>query len=249
MPLYDGRGRGVVTLDGRGQAPATTANLMLEGISAQPLLKDALGFEWLEGRSTIAVALAGQGVSERQIVATLNGKVDLATTNGTIDAIDVAKILRGIEQGRFTGLRHRAGREDALQRARRHLHHRQRHRRQPGPAVGEPQLRVTGAGSFNLPARSLDYTVRPKIAALSANTERAVINLSNVEIPVRIEGPWDKPNFSVAGQEQIRETVKEIGKNLKSKDVEEALKGLLGGGDGEKRVKPRDLLEKLLKKQ
>ena len=62
MQLYDGRGRGVVTLDGRGQAPATTANLMLEGISAQPLLKDALGFEWLEGQSTIAVALAGQGV-------------------------------------------------------------------------------------------------------------------------------------------------------------------------------------------
>jgi AsmA protein len=31
MLLYDGRGRGVVTLDGRGQAPATTVNLMLEG--------------------------------------------------------------------------------------------------------------------------------------------------------------------------------------------------------------------------
>ena len=105
MLLYDGRGRGVVTLDGRGQAPATTLNLMLEGIAAQPLLKDALGFEWLAGQSTIAVALAGQGVSERQIVTTLNGKIDLATNNGTIEAVDVGKILRGIEQGRFGGLR------------------------------------------------------------------------------------------------------------------------------------------------
>ena len=78
---------------------------------------------------------------------------------------------------------------------------------------------------------------------------RTVINLSNVEIPVRIEGPWDKPNFSVAGQEKILEAVKEIGKNLKSKDVEEALKGLLGGGDGQQKVKPRDMLEKLFKKQ
>ena len=92
--------------------------------------------------------------------------------------------------------------------------------------------------------------MRPKVASLAANTERAVINLSNVEIPVRIEGPWDKPNFSVAGQEKILEAVKEIGKNIKSKDVEEALKGLLGGGgDGEQKVKPRDILEKLFKKQ
>jgi AsmA protein len=249
MQLYEGRGRGVVTLDGRNQAPATTANLMLEGISAQPLLKDALGFEWLEGRSTIALALAGQGVSERQIVSSLNGKVDLATTDGTIDAIDVAKILRGIEQGRFTGLRVAAGEKTPFSELAGTFNIVNGVADNQDLRLVSPNVRVTGAGSFNLPARSLDYTVRPKIAALNANTDRAVINLSNVEIPVRIEGPWDKPNFSVAGQEQILETVKEIGKNLKSKDVEEALKGLLGGGDGEKRVKPRDILEKLLKKQ
>jgi AsmA protein len=108
-------------------------------------------------------------------------------------------------------------------------------------------LRVTGAGSFNLTARTLDYTVRPKVS-MTGGGERAVVNVQNVEIPVRIVGSWDKPNISVAGQEQLIETVKEIGKNLKSKDVEEALKGLLGGGDGQQRVKPRDLLDKLLKK-
>ena len=249
MQLYDGRGRGVVTLDGRGQSPATTANLMLEGISAQPLLKDALGFEWLEGRSTIAVALAGQGVSERQIVSTLNGKVDLATNNGAIEAIDVAKILRGLEQGRFSGLRTAAGEKTPFSELAGTFTIANGIADNQDLRLVSPNVRVTGAGSFNLPARSLDYTVRPKIAALNANTDRATINLSNVEIPVRIEGPWEKPNFSVAGQEQILEAVKEIGKNLKSKDVEEALKGLLGGGDGEKRVKPRDILEKLFKKQ
>ena len=91
--------------------------------------------------------------------------------------------------------------------------------------------------------------MRPKIANLNATTERAVINLSNVEIPVRIEGPWEKPNISVAGQEQILEAMKQIGKSLKSQEVEDAIKGLLGGGDGQQKVKPRDILEKLFKKQ
>jgi len=230
MQLYDGRGRGVVTLDGRGQAPSTTANLKLEGISAQPLLKDALGFEWLEGQSTITVALAGQGVSERQIVATLNGKIELATNNGNIDGIDVGKVLRGLEQGRFGGLRIAPGEKTAFSELggsftiTNGVAHNQDLR------LVSAGVSVTGAGSFNLPARSLDYTVRPKVANLNANTDRAVIKLSNVEIPVRIEGSWEKPN-------------------IKSKDVEEALKGLLGGGDGQQKVKPRDILEKLLKKQ
>ena len=101
MQLYGGRGRGILRLDGSGGVPAASANLILDGVSAQPLLKDALGFDWLEGRSTITLALAGQGTSERQIVETLNGKVDMATVNGAINGIDVGKLLRSIERGRF----------------------------------------------------------------------------------------------------------------------------------------------------
>jgi AsmA protein len=248
MLLYEGRGRGVATLDGRGQVPAISLNMLLEGVSAQPLLKDALGFEWLEGRSTLTVALAGQGASERQMISTLGGKIDLATTGGTIDAVDVGKILRSIGEGRFTGLR--VGHEEKT----------------PfselagsctiANGIAENQdlrlvssnVRVSGAGTFNLPARTLDYTVRPKVASLNASTDRAVINLSNVEVPVHIDGPWDKPNFSLAGQEQILDAVKQIGKNIKSQDVQDAIKGLLGE-DGQQKVKPRDILDKLLKKQ
>jgi AsmA protein len=247
MLLYEGRGRGVATLDGRGQVPAISVNMLLEGIAAQPLLKDALGFEWLEGRSTLTVALAGQGASERQIVATLGGKIDLATTGGTIDAIDVGKILRGLGEGRFSGLRVAHGEKTPFSELAGSFTIANGIADNQDLRLVSPNLRVSGAGTFNLPARTLDYTVRPKVASLNASTDRAVINLSNVEIPVHIDGSWDKPNFSVAGQEQIVDTVKQIGKNLKSPEVQDAIKGLLGE-DGQK-VKPRDVLEKLLKKQ
>ena len=149
---------------------------------------------WLEGRSTIAVALAGQGVSERQIVEHLERQGRLGNRQWHDRGRSTSpRSCAASSRGRFSGLRHRPRREDAIQRVRGHLHHHQRRRRQPGPAAGEPAVRVTGAGSFNLPARSLDYTVRPKIAALNANTDRAVINLSNVEIPVRIEGLGTSP--------------------------------------------------------
>jgi AsmA protein len=240
MLLYEGRGRGVATLDGRGQVPAINVKMLLEGISAQPL--------WLEGRSTLTVALAGQGASERQIISTLGGKIDLATTDGTIDAIDVGKILRNVGEGRFTGLRVAQGEKTPFSELAGSFTITNGIADNQDLRLVSTNLRVSGAGSFNLPARTLDYTVRPKVASLNASTDRAVINLSNVEVPVHIGGPWDKPNFSLAGQEQILDAVKQIGKNIKSQEVQDAIKGLLGE-DGQQKVKPRDVLEKLLKKQ
>jgi AsmA protein len=248
MLLYEGRGRGVATLDGRGQVPAISVNMLLEGISAQPLLRDALGFEWLEGRSTLTVALTGQGASERQIISTLGGKIDLATNGGTIDAIDVGKILRNIGEGRFAGLRVAQGEKTPFSELAGSFTIANGIADNQDLRLVSPNLRVSGAGSFNLPARTLDYTVRPKVASLNASTDRAVINLSNVEVPVHIDGPWDKPNFNLVGQEQILDAVKQIGKNIKSQEVQDAIKSLLGE-DGQQKVKPRDVLEKLLKKQ
>ncbi len=52
MRLYDGRGRGTITLDGSQQASANIgANITLENISGQPLLKDAADIDKLAGKA------------------------------------------------------------------------------------------------------------------------------------------------------------------------------------------------------
>jgi AsmA protein len=252
VQLYSGRARGLLTLDGRGQMAATAVNVALDEVSALPLLTDALEFGWLDGRGTIAVALAGQGQSERQIVESLRGKVELSVSNGAIVGVDVGRMLGGIEKGRFSGLR--TNPED----------------RTPFSEFGgsfviangvaqnqdlklnSPHLQVSGSGSANLAQRQVDYIVRPKIAA-SHSGDGSVVSLAGLEVPVHVEGPWEKPTFtpdvkSVLGSEQAGEAIKQIGKNLKSQDVQDAIRGLIGGGDGQQKVKPRELLEKLLKK-
>jgi hypothetical protein len=70
---------------------------------------------------------------------------------------------------------------------------------------------------------------------------------------MRIVGPWEKLAFKpelkgLVNSEQAGEALRQIGKNLSSPEVREAVKGLLSG-DGQQRVKPRELIEKLLKKQ
>jgi AsmA protein len=243
MSLYEGHGHGVLTLDGRGQTPSIAASLWLNDISAKPVLKDALGLNLLDGQSTISIVVTGQGISERQIVGTLDGKVEITTTNGNIDTIDVGKILRGIEQGQFADLQTLIGEKTPFSELAGTFNIANGVTENRDLRLVSPNLRLTGAGSLNLPARTLDFTLRPKLAP-SGSPEKTVINLSNVEVPLRIEGSWEQPTVSLSGQDQISETIRQIAKGIKPQDVEEVLKGLLGGGDG-KSVKPRDVLEKL----
>ena len=247
MLLYSGRGKGVLTLDGSGQVPVTNADLRLEGVSAAPLLRDALGMDWLDGRSTILVAIAGQGATERQIVEALNGRVEAKTANGSVAGIDVAKLLQNLEQGKLNGFDFGPGEKTQFS------DFTATFTILAGVAVNQdmrllsPRVRVAGEGSIDLGKRQIDYTVHPKIIGGIA-APGAVLKVKDLEIPVRVQGSWEKPAYSVKGQEGLSETIKQVGKNLKSEEVQEALKGLFEGGEGQK-VKPRELIEKLLKKQ
>jgi AsmA protein len=113
-------------------------------------------------------------------------------------------------------------------------------------------VRIAGSGTANLPERTADYLMRLKISDIGG-TPGAVINVANLEIPMRVTGSWDrlsfKPEIKGLNSEQVGEAIKQIGRNLNTPEVKEAVKGLLGGGEGQPRVKPRELLEKLLKKE
>lgn len=252
--LYGGRGRGVLTLDGSGEIPVSGTNLALENVAVLPMLRDALGFEWLEGRGTLTLALASQGASERERVETMNGKVDIAVRNGAILGIDLPKIVRSLEQGRVSGLGAAPGEKTPFSELAGSFAIGNGAAQNQNLRLTSQQLQVAGAGTFNLPQRQIDYTVRPKITASPSGGQATVVNLAGLEVPVRITGPWDKPVFTPVLKDVLKssgpagDTLKQIGKNLKNPEVQEAVKGLLGGGEGQQRVKPRELLEKLLKK-
>lgn len=246
VSLYQGRGQGVVTLDGTAETATLTSNLRLENVATEPLLGDALGFSWLAGRGSIGLALTGRGVSERQIVQTLNGKIEVTATDGSVRGADVSKILRNIEQGRFLDVSLSPEEKTSFAEFAGTFTISNGIASNQDLRLTSANLKVTGAGTIDLPARTLDYTVRPKVVG-SAGGERAVVKLEDLEIPLRIAGSWEKPELELMGKDQIGEALKQIGKSLKSEDVQDAIKGLLGNGEG-KRVKPRELLEKLLGK-
>ena len=247
IELYSGRGRGLLTLDGSGQVLTTSANLKLDGVALRPLLADALKVSWLEGRSSLALALTGRGLSERQIVESLNGKVDLTGTDGAIVGIDVSKVVRSLQQARLPNLTPSPEEKTAFKELSGTFVITSGVARNQDLKLVGPHLQLAGDGTLNLGPRLIDYTVRTKIGG-GQPEPGAAVNVGSLEVPVSIVGPWEKPTFGVRGQEQLSGALKQIGKNLKSQEVQDAIKGLLQG-DGEKRVRPRELLDKLLKKE
>ena len=113
-------------------------NLILDRVALRPLLADALQFPWLEGSGKIYLELAGQGLTERQIVESLNGKIEMASADGAIIGLDVGKIVRDLQRGAAAEPDTVARREDALQRT----------GRQPSPSpTGSPETRTCGSSA------------------------------------------------------------------------------------------------------
>ena len=246
VDLYGGRARGLLMLDGSGDVLVASNNLILDRVALRPLLADALQFPWLEGSGKIYLELAGQGLTERQIVESLNGKFEVASADGAIIGLDVGKIVRNLQRARLPSLTPSPDEKTPFSELAATFTVTNGVARNQDLRLVSTHLQLSGEGSLDLGPRQIDYTVRTKIGGGAPDPD-AALKVGTLEVPVSIVGPWERPSFGIKGQEELTGAVRQIGKNLKSRDVRDALKGLLQG-DGEKRVKPRDLIEKLLKK-
>ncbi len=264
IQLYEGHGKGFMTVDGTGKAANIGANFALDGISALPFLKDAADMDWLAGSTKLGLQLAAQGGSQLQLVETLNGKADFAFANGAIVGFNLPGAIRGISQGKFSGLKKAPAEKTDFSELAASFQISNGVAQNQDLRLTSPLLRVTGAGAVQMPGRTVDYTVRPKIVA-SLEGQQGAANLSGIEIPVRISGPWDKLSYEpdVKGilndPNKALEAAKEIGKQFKGKNAGQIVNELLGkkpadgsaGATGStgNAAKAKDLLNKFLKPQ
>jgi AsmA protein len=265
IQLYDGKARGIVTLDGTAATTIIGANLTAEGVTALPFLKDTANFDWLSGRARVHLAVGAQGQSERQIIQTLNGKAEISMAEGALVGINIPQILRNAAQGRLSGLQRVATEKTDFSEMAATFQITGGIAQNQDLRIISPQFRVTGAGAVNIPGGQVDYLVKPKLtaapAAANSQTPNAQtsgapapgINLASLEVPVKIQGPWEKPSIApdlnavLRDPGQAIEAVKEIGKNLRGSEVESTVKGLLSN-DPEQKKKAKDLLNQFLKR-
>jgi AsmA protein len=102
LDLYGGAGRGRVELDAREPALRFAQELNVNGVRAQDFLRDAAGFQGLEGPANVTINWAGQGTNQDALISSLDGRVQVQMQQGALRGVDlggVAKTIRNALTG------------------------------------------------------------------------------------------------------------------------------------------------------
>jgi AsmA protein len=254
--LYGGRGSGTVDLDVTGPVPAFETNIALEGVAAQAFLEDRAGFDGVDGKAHISVALAGQGHSERQMVESLHGAVDLKVRDGALVGIDIPRMIRTLKEGRIPSFERAPNDRTEFSQLSATFKLENGLAKTSDLKLVSQTFGATGSGTTDLVRRQIDYAVRAHLAPPPSGQGGTAQALAGLELPLRITGPWRSPkvaadlNGIVKNPDRVVDTAKEIGRQFKGKSIEEAVRGLLGKGTEEENAsgqKAKELLKGLLR--
>lgn len=234
--LYGGRGHGFIVLDGRSPDIAHVGiNLGLDNITMRPLLQDVAKLDWIEGNGNATIAVAGSGAHQRAVIESLAGKADLKVTNGAVRGIDIDRMTEKLADGQFKNLKGEPGDKTSFSGLTATWQIKDGVAANNDLKLSSQYVQVTGAGNIVLPDRSLDYTVRPKLAGQEATG-------AGVEVPVRVSGSWEKPQYKA----DVGGAVEDLGRRLKGKNTDEMVDELVGK-DSKTGAKAKKLLDKLFR--
>ena len=226
LQLYGGSGKGRIAVDGAGPVPALNLSFALSGIQAQPLLAAAIDLDRVTGTGQLNLDLSSRGRSQRELIGALSGKGAFSFANGAVRGIDLTAMTKNAAQavlqaaiggnqqtafselsGTFTAANGIIRNDDLALKS----------------GVGD----MGGSGTVDLPHRSVDYRIEPKL----------VVNAQNVAVPILIKGPWTNLTY----QPDVRGLIgNNAGKLL------QGLTGKTGSGAAPSSNKPADILRGLL---
>jgi AsmA protein len=168
--------------------------LSLANFNAYPFLKDAAGFESLEGTGAIALDLAASGASQRAMVAALGGTAKLEFTDGAIRGINIAKSLRSLSTGILSGWQENEAEKTDFATLGASFKIAKGQAQTSDLHLAGPLVRMSGAGIVDFPAQALKLRVDPKLVA-SLEGQGGKAELQGLGVPVMIAGQWARPSI------------------------------------------------------
>lgn len=260
VALYNGHGRGVLSIDGASGPANIGANFNLASVSALPFLKDAANFGWVAGNANVQLKLAAKGASQLQLIENLNGTAGFQFSNGAVVGFDFAGALHGLSQGNFAALRTSSSAKTDFSALAASFTVTNGVAQNQDLQLVSPLLRVTGSGTVQMPQRTVDYVVKPKLLT-SAEAQQGDAQQDGIEVPVHITGSWDRPTYQpdlsgvLSNPGKAVDAVKQIGKKLKGKNPDEIVDSLFGDKPSDDpstektKKKAKNLLNKFFGKQ
>lgn len=236
--LYDGTVSGSLSVDADGNRIALKENL--SGVHINPLMKDAVDKDLIEGRGNITLDLNTRGETVTAMKQALGGSARLSLEDGAIKGINLAGTLRDLKAKI-------SARQDSTQQANsvektdfsefsasftivNGVAHNE------DLAVKSPFLRLSGGGDIDIGNGRMNYLAKAAVVTTAAGQGgKELESLKGLTVPVRVTGPFASLSYQLefgslvqdAAKAKVEEKKQEIRQKLQD-GAKDKLKGLLG---------------------
>jgi len=241
LNMYQGKADGKAVLNVARDIPRSSLNLKIDNVQVEPLLKDVLEKEILQGSTQADINLSMSGDEPERIKKTLNGKGYLKFNDGAIVGIDLAAMVRNV--GSAFGLAQKGAERPKTDFAELNIPYVIKNGavNTPQSSLKSPFLRIIAAGTADLVKETLDFRVEPKAVA-SIKGQGDAAQRQGLMVPVVVSGtfaaPRFRPDLSAAAKQEVEKQIfesKEAQKLLEKEEIKpfektakDALKGILG---------------------
>ena len=194
LGIYGGEADGELGVDVATNSAAYTLRCDLTGVGALLLLSDLADFDKLDGRMQAKISVRAAGDSQRTILSSLDGSAFINVQDGAIRGLNVARMIRSLTSGPLSGWQ--AARDQTTDLTQLGASFRiERGQAATGDLVlVGPLVRMSGAGTVDLAAKSLAFRVEPKLV-MTLEGQGGAANPVGLGIPVAVQGPWNAPNI------------------------------------------------------
>jgi AsmA protein len=219
LGVYGGEADGELTVDVSGNNPSYILRSDLAGVRALPLLSGLADFDKIDGKMQAKFAFRSSGASQRAIVAASSGTAFVMFQDGAIRDLNIAKMIRSLTSGTLSGWQQGRDQTTDLTQFSASFRVDQGQATTSDLTLIGPLVRMSGAGTVDLPAKSLAFRVEPKLV-MTTEGQGSAANPVGLGIPVAIEGPWAEPRIylQMAGMldnpDAAYAKLKEMGKGL-----------------------------------
>ena len=209
--LYGGSLNGSVGVNAGNNA--FSVRQKLEGIDIQPLLRDLLQKEPLEGRGSLSLDLTTRGATADALKRGLAGQAALDLRDGAVRGVNVAKMLRDAKAA-LRGRQNTSAAADSAEKT--DFSELTASFRIAGGvasnddlAMKSPFLRLGGAGDIDIGNSRIDYLAKISVVNTSTGQQgKELDDLRGITIPLRLRGPFDKLSYSLEVDKLLEEAAK-----------------------------------------
>lgn len=192
---------------------SVAGDLTVSGVEMQDLLGDLAGVTRFTGKADTGLKFLGIGQSIHTIMNSLSGSGSIKMARGTIQGVDLDKLMRsGVATGGTTVF-DSLGATFSMEKG---------NLTNSDLLMKLPALSATGEGRIGLGAQDIDYLFTPKIDSIN--------NGKGLAIPVHIRGAWADPRIWPDMEKAIDLNFKEEKEKAK-KELEKRVKEKLGVDD------------------